>query len=120
MSKASLDEADEVLARVLRQRERHRARPMPVRIALAVAGVCTSIVGAILLIEPELGLPVLLVGLRLLAYEFDWAARLYARVARSWQRLRERYRRLSPATKYATWIITALVVAAFIAWLVLR
>lgn len=34
------------------------------------------------LITPEFGLPLLLFGLRLLALEFDWAVRLYSRVAK--------------------------------------
>jgi hypothetical protein len=73
----------EVLEKVLRQRELHRKRSMFVRVAVAIAGSGVGVLGAILtIVVPELGLPLLLLGLRLLAYEFDWAARAYARVAR--------------------------------------
>jgi hypothetical protein len=40
-----------------------------------------------LLLAPELGLPLLLFGLRLLALEFDWAVRLYVRVEKLGRRL---------------------------------
>jgi hypothetical protein len=76
-------ERDEVLERVLGQRERHRERSGFVRAGVVVAGGTVSVFGGLLsVIAPEFGLPLLLVGLRLLALEFDWAARAYARVAR--------------------------------------
>ena len=72
---------DAVLDRVLAQRERHRGRPILVRAGVVVAGGAVSIFAAPLsVVVPELGLPLLLFGLRLLALEFDRAARLYARV----------------------------------------
>lgn len=72
---------DAVLDRVLAQRERHRGRPILVRAGVVVAGGAVSVFAAPLsVVVPELGLPLLLFGLRLLALEFDWAARLYARV----------------------------------------
>lgn len=69
-----------VLERVLLQREQHRGRSIFVRAGVVIAGGTVSAVAAPLLLAPELGLPLLLFGLRLLALEFDWAARLYARV----------------------------------------
>ena len=97
-----------------RARERHRTRSLPARVALDTAGIVTAIVGVILLIEPEIGLPVLLGGLRLLAYEFDWAARLYARVERRWQRARARYKRLlsSKLRVVGVAVVLAIAVAA--------
>lgn len=48
-----------------------------------IAGSVVSVVAAPLsLPAPELGLPLLLFGLRLPALEFDWAARLYVRVGK--------------------------------------
>jgi hypothetical protein len=76
-------ERDEVLERVLRQRERHPERSVFVRIGVVVAGgTISAFAGLLAVIAPEFGLPLLLLGLRLLALEFDWAARAYARVAR--------------------------------------
>ena len=52
-----------------------------------IAGGAISVFAVPLLLAPELGLPLLLFGLRLLALEFDWAVRLYARVEKSARRL---------------------------------
>ena len=74
---------DKVLERVLGQRERHRERSVLARVGVVVAGGTVGAFGGPLaVIAPEFGLPLLLFGLRLLALEFDWAARAYARVAR--------------------------------------
>jgi hypothetical protein len=70
---------DDARARVLAYRERGRARTMPIRVIVAVLGGAL-LVGSIPLIVllPEAGIPALLVALRLLAVEADWAARAYA------------------------------------------
>jgi len=65
---------DAALSRVFAYRERGQARPMPVRAALAVFGgvlLVASIPMIVLL--PEVGIPALLIALRLLAVEADWA-----------------------------------------------
>jgi hypothetical protein len=70
-------------------RDRHRARSRT-RQTLAIAGGWLAGAAGVLLVlpAPELGLPLLLLGLRLLAVEHDWAARLYAPVSRVWLRMR--------------------------------
>lgn len=79
---------DAVLERVLRQRERHQQRSIFARIGVVIVGGVVSVFAAPLsLPAPELGLPLLLFGLRLLALEFDWAARLYVRVEKLARRL---------------------------------
>ncbi len=76
-------ERGEALERVLRQRERHRERSVFARACVVVAGgTIGAFAGLLAVIAPEFGLPLLLLGLRLLALEFDWAARAYARAAR--------------------------------------
>jgi hypothetical protein len=110
---------DEVLDKVLGQRERHRQRSMFVRVAFVIAGSAAGIVGAILtIVVPEFGLPLLLLGLWLLAYEFDWAARAHARVARLLKRWREWFGRLSPWKKGGLIAAAILIVAAVVIWLV--
>lgn len=109
----------EALERILRQRERHRERSLTIRVAVALAGMVVSVLAATLsLVVPELGLPLLLVGLRLLAFEFDWAARAYGRVAKLAERMRGRFRRLSPRGKH-TLVVIGVGVAAFAVWLLL-
>jgi hypothetical protein len=63
------------------RRARHRKRPMVVRLAVAVSGGLLAIVGLpVLVIAPDVGIPLLLVALGLLSLEFDWAARLVGQV----------------------------------------
>jgi hypothetical protein len=104
-------ERDEVLERILRQRGRHRERSVFARAGVVVAGGTASVFGGLLLIAPEFGLPLLLLGLRLLALEFDWAARAYARVARLARRVGGRLRKLLPRSKRGV-VLTVVVVAA--------
>ncbi len=111
-------ERDEVLERVLQQRERHRERSLAVRIPLVLAGSLLSVFAAALsLVLPEFGLPLLLVGLRLLAFEFDWAARAYAYVYRLAGKVRRKARNLSPRTKSVLLVVAVLAAAALATWL---
>ncbi len=74
-----------------------------------------GLAGAVLLVPlPELGLPLLLVGLRLLALEYEWAARAYVPVARFWDRVKV----LSTRWKIAIAAIAALIVGAIVWWLI--
>ncbi len=88
------ERGDTVLERVLLQREKHRRRSIFVRAGVMVAGGAVSVFAVPLLLAPELGLPLLLFGLRLLALEFDWAVRLYVRVEKIGRRLFGLLRRL--------------------------
>ena len=105
---------DEVLERVLGQRERHRERSVFVRAGVVVAGGAVSVFAALLaVIAPEFGVPLLLLGLRLLALEFDWAARAYARVAHVARGVGGRLRRLLPRSKRGV-VLTVVVAAAVV------
>ena len=82
------ERGDAVLERVLTQREKHRGRSIFVRAGVVIAGGAVSVLaGPLSVLSPELGLPLLLFGLRLLALEFDWATRLYVRVEKLARRL---------------------------------
>ena len=106
------------MERVLQQRERHRERSLAVRIPLMLAGSLLSVFAAALsLVLPEFGLPLLLVGLRLLAFEFDWAARAYAYVYQLAGKVRRKARNLSPRTKSALLVVAVLAAAALATWL---
>ncbi len=110
--KETQGERDEVLERVLRQRERHRERSVLVRACVVVAGGTIGVFAGLLsVIAPEFGLPLLLLGLRLLALEFDWAAWAYARVARLARGVGGRLRKLLPRSKRGV-VLTVVVVAA--------
>ncbi|HYP54729.1 MAG TPA: hypothetical protein VEQ41_00285, partial [Solirubrobacterales bacterium] len=62
----------------------------------------------LVVVLPEAGLPALLWSLRLLALEFDWAARAYGWVTWRWQQFHNWFRQQHVATK-------ALVIAATLA-----
>ena len=70
------------------------------------------------MVAPEFGLPLLLLGLRLLALEFDWAARANARAARLPQRVRGRLRNLLPRSRRGLLltVVVAMAVVVLHAW----
>ena len=62
---------------------------------------------------PEIGLPLLVVGLRLLALRYDWAARAYLPVARLWARLKA----LPAPAKLALGVAAVAIVAGIVWWI---
>jgi len=106
--------AEEARARLEATRERHRQRSHAARILTVLGGGLVGLLGAVLLLPlPELGLPLFLVGLRLLALEYEWAARAYVPVARFWDRVKG----LSTRWKIAIAAIALLAVGAIVWWL---
>lgn len=105
------------LARIAARRERQRGRPIAVRIVAAGAGALLGLGGlALLLWLPELGIPLLLAGLSLLALEFVWASRAVIRVEWWSLVLRRWLARRSPATKIML-TVAAVAVAIVVLWL---
>jgi len=103
-------------ARLEAARERHRERSVLTRTLAVAGGGLAGLTGAVLVLPvPELGLPLLLVGLRLLALEYEWATRAYLPVARLWDRVKA----LSLAWKIAIAIaaIVVLAIAGLLWWL---
>ena len=95
-------------------RARHRGRSRGARLATVSGGWLAGGASVLLLVPvPELGFPLLLVGLRLLALEYDWAARLYAPVARAWAKLKA----LPLTAKLAIALAALTLVAALVWWL---
>jgi xanthine/uracil permease len=107
---------DAALARLRARRERGRARSTPVRVILGLIGAGLFVASIPLtVVFPEAGVPVLLIGLRLLAVEVDWAARAY--VWTDWRFCQARdwlYRQ--PKAVHAALIISFVVVAVVIVW----
>jgi hypothetical protein len=110
---------ERALARVLEYRERGRRRSPPARVALAALGavlLLASVPAAVVL--PELGVPALLVALRLLAVEADWAAKAYAWIDWRFSQSREWFRRQSRPIRAA--VLAGLIVAAVaLVWLLI-
>ena len=73
--------------RLRERRARHRSRPVWVRAATAIGGFSTLLAGVALLVLPGPGVPLLLVGLGLLALEFRWAEAALERALRHTERV---------------------------------
>jgi uncharacterized protein (TIGR02611 family) len=69
-----------LIERVRARRERHRQRNRLVRIAFALAGFVVLLAGVIMLVTPGPGIPVIILGLGMLALEFAWAERWLERI----------------------------------------
>ncbi|WP_077080970.1 hypothetical protein [Mycobacterium numidiamassiliense] len=113
-----VESRDDALARVLVYRERGRARAMPIRLALAVVGVVLLVVSVPMIVAlPELGIPALLVALRLLAVEADWAARAYAWTDWRFSQMQHWFHRQTRLVRAAI-VIGLLGVAVALVWLI--
>jgi uncharacterized protein (TIGR02611 family) len=77
------------------RRERHRERSRIVRAAVVLGGFVVVLAGLAMLVLPGPGLPVLAVGLAVLALEFVWAEILLERTV-------DRMTKTSDAVKRAT------------------
>ena len=75
-----------------------------------VASVLLAFAIRLFVVLPEVGLPVLLWSLSLLALEFDWAAKTYAWVTWRWQQFHAWFRRRHAAIK--TLIVAATLAVA--------
>ncbi len=107
------------LAQVLERRERHRRRPLALRVLVALIGGIVAVGGLLLVVPlPEAGVPLLVVGLGMLALEFDWAARALSWTLRQASRLWAWFRSLRP---FLRWSLVALglgLLGAVILWVV--
>ena len=82
------------LIRGLRERrERHVERHIAVRAGVVASAFGLLLIGALLLVLPGPGIPLIVVALGLLALEFVWAERLLAWTLRKAERARQRVRR---------------------------
>jgi uncharacterized protein (TIGR02611 family) len=70
-----------MVERVRARQERHRQRHRLYRIGFAAAGFIVLIAGVVMLVTPGPGIPVLILGLAMLALEFAWAERWLDRIA---------------------------------------
>ena len=105
------------LARVMELRRVGRARPVAVRVLVVAAGVVAGVAAVpLVVVLPELGVPLLLVALRLMAVEFDWAARGYAWVIWRWGQVKAWYRGASARVR-ALVIVALIALAVGLLWL---
>ena len=69
-----------MIERVRARRERHKERSRLYRLGFALLGLVVCAAGVVMLVTPGPGIPVLIVGLAMLALEFAWAERWLERI----------------------------------------
>jgi uncharacterized protein (TIGR02611 family) len=70
----------QLIERVRARQERHRQRNRIFRIGFAAVGFAVLLAGLVMLITPGPGIPVVIIGLGMLALEFAWAERWLERI----------------------------------------
>jgi len=88
-----------LIERVRARRERHRERSRIYRFAFAAAGFLVSLAGVVMLVTPGPGIPVIILGLTMLALEFAWAERWLERVIDRAERAVDQVTKGSPARR---------------------
>lgn len=81
MSQEETPRRSALVERVRAQQERHRQRHRLYRIGFAATGFVVLTAGVVMLVTPGPGIPVLILGLAMLALEFAWAERWLERIA---------------------------------------
>lgn len=120
MTEPTLNDRTASLNRVLAYRERGRSRPRAVRLAFAFVGASLLLASVPLaIVLPEVGVPVLLAGLRLLAVEVDWAARAYSWIDWQFVQVRAWFHRQSRPTR-ALVVVGLLLLAVALVWLLIH
>jgi uncharacterized protein (TIGR02611 family) len=101
-----------LIERIRARRALHRRRSRVYRVGFAVLGFLISAAGGIMLVTPGPGLPVLIVGLTMLALEFAWAERWLEAVIIRAERAVDQVTRGSPAKRAALIAAGVLTLAA--------
>jgi hypothetical protein len=98
------------------RRERHRRRPLAVRMLVALGGFATLLGGLALLVLPGPGIPLVVVGLGLLALEFRWAEAALDRVLRHAERMKPTTGRQRVAGAIAVVAASGAAAASVVLW----
>jgi uncharacterized protein (TIGR02611 family) len=104
-----------LIERVRARQRRHRQRNRIYRVAFAAAGFVVLLAGIVMLVTPGPGIPVIILGLGMLALEFSWAERLLERLLEKAETAVEHVAQGSPLQRAALVALGALSVAALIA-----
>jgi uncharacterized protein (TIGR02611 family) len=107
-----------IMERVRARQERHRQRHRLYRIGFATLGFLVLAAGIVMLVTPGPGIPVIVLGLTMLALEFAWAERWLERLLNRVEQAAEEVRQSSPAKRVALIAAGVLGVAAYIAIIV--
>jgi uncharacterized protein (TIGR02611 family) len=108
-----------LIERVRARQERHRQRNRIYRVAFAVAGFVVLLAGLIMLVTPGPGIPVVILGLAMLALEFAWAERWLERLLEKAEAAVEQVAQGSPVQRAALLAVGVVAVVALAAVIVL-
>lgn len=92
--------------------------PLRRGLAALAGGLLALVALPVLVLLPEFGIPLLLAALRLLAFQFAWAARANAWIDERWRRFR-RWFAGAPAPLRIAIVIGLLAIAVAVAWFTL-
>ena len=109
------DDRPELLIKLQERKVRHRQRHVVHRAAIVVAGVLIVIAGIVMSGPgvPGPGIVTIIIGLGLLALEFDWAERWLERVIIWGDRTADRAEQTTPRQRAIAAALTLLALAAF-------
>jgi uncharacterized protein (TIGR02611 family) len=109
------DDRPELLVKLQERKERHKQRNIVYRAAVVVAGVLIVAAGIVMSLPgaPGPGIVTILLGLGLLALEFDRAERLLERAIIWGDRAADRAEQTTRRQRVIAGILTALAIAAF-------
>jgi uncharacterized protein (TIGR02611 family) len=108
-----------VIERLQARRERHLAHGRLYRVVFAAAGFTVLAAGLAMLVLPGPGIPVIVIGLALLALEFAWAERMLERAIDRMERVKQsaagasRWQKVFGALALLTAVAAAVVAALY-------
>jgi uncharacterized protein (TIGR02611 family) len=111
------DDPPELLVKLRERKERHKQRSLLHRIGIVILGLLIILAGLVMSGPgvPGPGIAVILIGLGLLALEFDWAERLLERAIIWADNAKERAEQTSTKQRVLAGLAAALAVAGFVA-----
>jgi uncharacterized protein (TIGR02611 family) len=108
-----------LIERVRARRTRHKERNRLYRIAFAGTGFLVCTIGLVMLVTPGPGIPVIVLGLAMLALEFAWAERWLERLMDRAEQAVDQVTQGSPAKRAALLSVGVLALAAVVVMVVL-
>jgi uncharacterized protein (TIGR02611 family) len=104
-----------LIERVRARQQRHRQRNRVYRVAFATAGFVVLLAGVVMLVTPGPGIPVIILGLGMLALEFTWAERWLERLLEKAETAVEQVAQGSPLQRAALVGLGVLAIAGLVA-----
>jgi uncharacterized protein (TIGR02611 family) len=104
-----------LIERVRARQQRHRQRNRFYRVAFATAGFVVLLAGVVMLVTPGPGIPVIILGLGMLALEFTWAERWLERLLEKAETAVEQVAQGSPLQRAALVGLGVVAIAGLVA-----